>query len=145
MLNPVPDPKFHNLSYAEKPYWDIERARVANTRSVPVEVVVNGERAASRNIVADGSIRELEFTVPVRKSSWIAVRILPSAHTNPVFAIVDGKPVRASRASAEWCLNAVNQCWSQKAARIRQAEMDDARKAYDHARQVYRRLIAESE
>jgi hypothetical protein len=80
----------------------------------------------------------------VQESSWIAARVLPSAHTNPVFAIVGGKPVRASRASAEWCLNAVNQCWTQKAPRIRPSELSDAKAAYDHARGVYRRLIGES-
>jgi hypothetical protein len=53
--------------------------------------------------------------------------------------------VRASRASAEWCLNAVNQCWTQKAPRMAPTELDEARKAYDHARDVYRQLIRESE
>jgi hypothetical protein len=57
---------------------------------------------------------------------------------------VGGKPVRASRASAEWCLNAVNQCWTQKAPRIRPGEIAEAKQAYDHAREVYRRLISES-
>ncbi len=49
------------------------------------------------------------------------------------------------RASAEWCLNAVNQCWTQKAPRIAPSELAEARKAYDHARDVYRQLILESE
>jgi hypothetical protein len=50
------------------------------------------------------------FDVAIEKSSWVAVRILPSAHTNPIFVLVGGKPVRASRRSAEWCLAAVSQC-----------------------------------
>ena len=70
-----------------------------------------------QTLVADGTSRPLTFDVPIERSSWIAARILPSSHTNPVFAIVGGKPVRASRRSAEWCLNAVNQCWTQKASR----------------------------
>jgi hypothetical protein len=61
-----------------------------------------------------------------------------------VFAIVGGKPIRASKRSAEWCLTAVNQCWTQKSARIRASELDEARKAYDHAREVYRQRVAES-
>ena len=89
-------------------------------------------------------MRELTFDVPIKESSWIAARILPSAHTNPVFALVGEKPIRASRASAEWCLNAVNQCWTQKAPAIRPSERPAARAAYDHAREVYKRLIAES-
>jgi hypothetical protein len=73
------------------------------------------------------------------------VRILPSAHTNPIFALVGGRPVRASRRSAEWCLAAVDQCWTQKAPRTSVADLGEARKAYDQAREVYRKLIQESE
>jgi hypothetical protein len=62
-----------------------------------------------------------------------------------VFAIVGGKPIRASRESVQWCLNAVNQCWTQKAPQIRAAEMDEARKAYDHAREVYKQRLSEAE
>jgi hypothetical protein len=145
LLDAVPNDRVRQLPYDEKPYWDVERARVGESREVPVEVVVNGTAVARKNLTADGQVRDLSFDVPVEKSSWIAVRILPSAHTNPIFAVVGGKPVRASRRSAEWCLAAVNQCWSQKAARISPAELAEARKAYDHARETYKRLISESE
>ena len=73
------------------------------------------------------------------------MRVLPSAHTNPVFVLVGDKPIRASRRSAEWCLNAVNQCWTQKARQIKAAELDAARAAYDHARAVYRERLADAE
>ncbi len=143
-LDRYPDPTFFDLGYAEKPYWDVERARVPNTREVPVELIVNGEAVASQNLLADGQVHEMSFDVTIDKSSWIALRILPSSHTNPIFALVDGKPIRASRRSAEWCLAAVNQCWSQKAPRIRDSEKDAAQKAYDHAREVYRERLRES-
>ncbi|MDE0433380.1 MAG: CehA/McbA family metallohydrolase [Bryobacterales bacterium] len=143
-LDRYPDPTFFDLGYAEKPYWDVERARVPNTREVPVELIVNGEAVASQNLLADGQVREMVFDVSIDKSSWIALRILPSSHTNPIFALVDGKPIRASRRSAEWCLAAVSQCWSQKAPRIRDSEKDAAQKAYDHAREVYRQRVRES-
>ena len=143
-LNLFPDPKFHNLRSNEKPYWNLERARIRGTRKVLVEVIVNGEPVASRELLADGQVRDLEFYVPIPKSSWIAVRILPSSHTNPIFALVEGKPIRASRRSAEWCLAAVDQCWSQKAPKISDQERDEARRAYDHAREVYRKRLAES-
>jgi hypothetical protein len=145
LLDAVPNDRVRQLPYDEKPYWDVERARVGESREVPVEVVVNGTAVARKNLTADGQVRDLSFDVPLKESSWIAVRILPAAHTNPIFAIVGGKPVRASRRSAEWCLAAVNQCWSQKAARISPAELAEARKAYDHARETYKRLIGESE
>ena len=110
-----------------------------------MEIVVNGKAVARQTLVADGKVRELKFDVPVKESSWTAARTLPAAHTNPVFVLVGDKPVRASKTSAEWCLNAVNQCWTQKAPRISPAELDEARKAYDHARDAYRQLIRECE
>ena len=80
----------------------------------------------------------LTFDVPVARSSWIAVRVPGAAHTNPMFVTVGGAPIRASRASAEWCLAAVNQCWTQKVKNIRDSERDEARRAYNHAREVYK-------
>ena len=144
-LPALPDEELRNRPYDRKPYWDLERARIGGTREVPVEIVVNGKAVARQTLLADGTVRELKFDVPVRESSWIAARIVPAAHTNPVFALVAGKPVRASRLSAEWCLNAVNQCWTQKAPRISVSELGEAKRAYDHARQVYRQLIQECE
>jgi hypothetical protein len=140
----TPNTAIAELPYDERPYWDLERSRIGTTRRVPVEVVVNGQAVAKSEIVADGSIKKLNFNVPIIKSSWIAVRILPSSHTNPIFVLVGGKPIRASRRSAEWCLRSVDQCWSQKAPKISPREMPEAIKAYDHAREVYRRLISES-
>jgi hypothetical protein len=139
-----PNDAIRKLPYDEKPYWDIARARIGDTREVPVEIVVNGKAVARKNLVADGKVRRLDFDVRVGESSWIAARILPAAHTNPIFALVGGKPIRASRRSAEWCLNAVNQCWTQKAPRTAIADLGEARKAYDHAREVYTQLIRES-
>ena len=144
MLPQRPDPRFNGLGADEKPYWDVERARIPGTRSVPVELVVNGRVEASQTLVADGRVQELEFSARLPRSAWIALRIPMSAHTNPIFVTVDSEPIRASRRSAEWCLTAVNQCWTQKAPRIREEEREDARRAYDQARDTYRRLIAES-
>ena len=139
-----PTEEIRGLPYDQKPYWDVERARSGNTREVPVEIVVNGKVLAKRNIVADGKVNDLEFDVPVSESGWIAARVLPAAHTNAIFALVGGKPVRASKRSAQWCLDAVNQCWTQKAPRIAVGDQGRAKEAYDHAREVYRQLIAES-
>jgi hypothetical protein len=110
---------------------------------VPVEVVVNGSPVARQEIVADGQMRDLAFDVKIERSSWVALRILPSSHTHPVFVLVGGKPIRASRKSAEWCLKGVDQCWSQKQRFIAPAEMADAKAAYEHARVTYRRIVGE--
>jgi hypothetical protein len=134
----------HDRALDTEPYWHIERARIPGTREVPVEVVVNGKAVARRNIVADGAVQDLAFDVPIERSSWVALRVLGSSHSNPIFVVVGGKPIRASRQSAEWCLAAVNQCWTQKVSKISQRELPDARAAYDHARTTYTRLIEES-
>jgi hypothetical protein len=144
-LNEQPNSALQKLDYAKQPYWDIERARIGDTREVPVEVIVNGYPVAKTNIVADGKIRDVNFEVKIDRSSWVALRILPSSHTNPIFVLVDGKPIRASKRSAEWCLKGVDQCWSQKEKLIKPAELEDARMAYDHARAAYQKILSECE
>ena len=133
----------HDRPIDQNPYWHIERARIGSTRQVPVELVMNGKPIARKEILADGTVQDVSFDAPVERSSWLAVRILGSSHSNPIFVLVDGKPIRASRQSAEWCLAGVNQCWTQKAPKISKAELPDAQAAYDHAREVYTKLIAE--
>jgi hypothetical protein len=127
----------------EKPYWHLERSRVGNTRKVPLEVIVDGEVAARREIVADGSIQHQSFEIDVKHSSWIAVRILPSVHTNPVFVVVDHKPIRASKKSIAWCREAVDVCWKAKEGRIRADEKPAAKAAYDQAAAYYDRALKE--
>ena len=56
---------------------------------------------------------------------------------------VEDRPIRASRASAEWCLRGVEQCWTQKERFYASEEQEEARAAYDHARNVYRERIEE--
>jgi len=144
-LAPESNSAIDQLPYTQRPYWSLERARIGKTRNVPVELIVNGEAVAKQELLADGRPQEFDFSVPIQKSSWLALRILPSSHTDPIFVVVGGKPIRASRRSAEWCLKSVDQAWSQKAAHISSAELPEAKKAYDHARQVYRQLISESD
>ncbi|HXP61226.1 MAG TPA: CehA/McbA family metallohydrolase [Dongiaceae bacterium] len=138
-----PNPAMKRRPYDEKPYWDLERARVEGTRQVPVEVVVNGYPAGRQPIAADGVLRDLSFEVKLERSSWLALRILPSSHTNPIFVEVGAKPIRASRRSAQWCLEGVDRCWSQKERFLKADEMDGARRDYDHAREVYQRRLRE--
>jgi hypothetical protein len=109
-----------------------------------VEVVLNGRVVASREVAADGREHALEFTVPVDRSSWIAVRQFPQLHTNPVNVLVAGKPIRASRDSALWILACIDQLWRVRARRIAPGERADAEKAYEEAREIYRRIASES-
>lgn len=127
-----------------KPYWHIERCRIGDTRTVPVEVVVNGQVAARQEIEADGSVQSLEFNLDIGQSSWVAVRILPSVHTNPIWVTVADQPVRVSRKSAEWCRQAVDVCWNAKEGRIRESERAVAREGYDTAARIYEQILTES-
>jgi hypothetical protein len=115
------------------------------TNTTPLEVVVNGYPVASKMIGTDGREQEVEFEVPIERSSWVALRTFPSAHSNPIFVLVDGKPIRASRRSIEWCLRGVDQCWTQKERFHVGPEHQEAQLAYDHARQTYQRLLEECE
>jgi hypothetical protein len=127
----------------QKPYWDVERARIGSTRTVPVEVVVNGKAVDRKEVEADGTERAVAFEVPVKESSWVCLRVFPSSHTNPVWVVVGGKPVRASRKSAEWCLQALDRCWEQKVRQIREKERPEAEQAYNKAREEYRKILSE--
>ncbi len=142
LLDEPPHPEIQNAPSDQKPYWDIERARIGSGREVPVEVIVNGMSVMRKSIVADGSTRDLSFEVPLKESAWVALRIRASSHTNPIFVIVAGKPIRVKK-SLEWCLKGVDQCWSQKESLIDPKEHADAVAAYDHARRVYTARLAE--
>jgi len=144
LLEDSPDESVRKQPYDHKPYWDLERSRIGDTRKVPLELVVNGQPVARQEIVADGVLRPVSFDYNIDRSSWIALRILPSSHTNPIFALVGDKPIR-SKTSAEWCLRAVDQCWQQKEPRIRIEERGEAQRAYEFAREAYRQRIRESE
>lgn len=133
-----------DLPYTVKPYWHIERARVGDTRKVTVELIVNGRPVDQVEIVADGSEIPVAFDVNIERSSWVALRILAASHTNAVTIEVNEQPVRASKLSAEWCRDCVDQVWIQKAENIRPKERVAARKAYDSARRVFQRIAEES-
>jgi hypothetical protein len=142
---PGRDRPVRDLPLDQWPYWNVERARVAGTRTVPVEIVVNGIARAERAILADGSPNELAFDVPIERSSWIACRIVACAHTNPIYVLVEDRPIRASRRSVQWCLDGVEQCWRSKSPNLKPEEREACARAYDRAREVYRARLAECE
>lgn len=112
--------------------------------NVDVELIVNGYPVAVQSIPADGKQRELRFSIPkLERSGWVAARIFPSAHTNPIWVTVDDKPVRV-RESAQWCLAALEQCWSEKQKTYSPAEQPQASADYDHARRTFQRIANES-
>ena len=144
LLDEEPREDIRGRRLDQKPYWHVERARVGKTRKVPVELIVNGHAVERKEIVANGETNELTFDYTPKMSSWVALRIFPSSHTNPVFVEVDGQPIRTSKKSAKWCLEAVDVCWKSKVGRIRQHERKDAAAAFAVAKKAYREILKES-
>jgi len=144
-LDETPQSNIKQRKFTEHPYWHLERARLDGTRTVPVELLENGFVVGRTNLVADGAFQDLTFQHTVTRSGWFAVRILPSSHTNPIFVEVGSKPIRAFRRSLEWCLKSVDQCWQNKERFMQGDELVQAKEAYEHAREVYRRRLAECE
>src|SRR5262245_36999048 len=109
-----------------------------------VELVVNGRVVEHRDVPADDAVHELTFRLPVERSSWVAVRQFPQLHTNPVAVRVGGRPIRASRRSALWCIGALEQLWRACGKQIATQERAEARKVFDQAVQWYRRVASEA-
>jgi hypothetical protein len=125
--------------------YDIEKARIAGTREVPLELIVNGVPVDTIRILADGVTRKVTLKTRVERSAWLALRILPSIHAHPIFVKVNDKPIRASRRSAQWCRECVDKIWQVKSPFIRESERDTAAEAFDHARKTYETIVSESE
>jgi hypothetical protein len=108
-----------------------------------VELIVNGRPVAEKFVPADDRVHDIEFSIPIERSSWVALRHYPQLHTNPVNVLVAGQPIRASRQSALWCLGVIDQLW-----RVRGPDLGDereaARKAFDEAIAIYRRIAEEA-
>ena len=133
------------LAKPDKVTFTVRAAALDKSRkTVPVELVVNGVAVSKQDLSCDGTTRELTFAADIGASSWAALRVTPSGHTNPFFVVVDGKPVRASKHSAEWCLAGVEQCWKMKADTYHKDERKQAQADYDYARKMYRTIRAES-
>ena len=138
-LLPVePDAELAKRSWKSAPYWHVERARIPGTREVEVELVVDGVPIAKQRLVADGILRPIEFETAITQSSWLALRILPSCHTNPIWISVAGQLYSSHKDSCAFLSKCVDRCWSQKSRFYeRLADRAAAERAYEHARQTY--------
>jgi hypothetical protein len=108
-----------------------------------VEVIVNGVAVAKREVPADDREHELTFDVPTPRSSWVALRSYPQMHTNPVDVLVENRPIRASRRSAQWCVEVIEQLWRVRENAIAESERELARKTFRAAVERYRTIAAE--
>ena len=141
-LEPEPTPETEARRANEWGY-DIEKSRIQRTREVPVELVVNGLPVDTVRLTADGVPRTITLNTKIATSSWLALRILPSVHTHPLFVLINGKPIRASKRSAQWCRACVDKVWEVKSPFMRESERPAAAEAFDHARTAYEAIIKE--
>ncbi|WP_436714505.1 CehA/McbA family metallohydrolase [Roseiconus lacunae] len=111
------------------------------TEATEVELIVNGQLMARQTLPTDGSLETLSFDHQFDESGWVALRVFPHAHTNPIYVVVDGTPIRGPIESVRWCLAGVEQCWKSKRDTYAAAEQADAKAAYDHAREFYQSLL----
>lgn len=114
-----------------------------------VELIINGKVAATKEVPADDQPHEIAFDVPVERSSWVALRQFPQLHTNPVNVLVGGQPIRASKASAKWCVGVIEQLWSVRGnpktgPKIADAERPEAEKTFQKAIEMYKAIAAEA-
>jgi hypothetical protein len=109
-----------------------------------VELIVNGKVAATQIVPADNRPHDLTFETPIDRSSWVALRQFPQLHTNPVTVTVGGKPIRASRASAKWCVGMIEQLWKVRGAGIKAEERDEAEKTFRKALDIYKAIASEA-
>jgi hypothetical protein len=124
------------------PKFADEARRKGGTRRV--ELIVNGIAVASKDVPADDKIHDLTFNVPIERSSWVALRHFPQMHTNPVTVRVANQPIRASRQSAVWCADCIEQLWRVRGKAIAPAERDPANKTFLQAIESYRKIAAEA-
>ena len=109
-----------------------------------VELVVNGVAVATQEVDADGKEHNLTFTAQIDRSSWVALRQFPQMHTNPVNVLVGDKPIRASRQSARWCIETINQLWRSREKVISPQERDAARETFQAAIRRFERIATDA-
>jgi hypothetical protein len=129
---------------SEMPLGTSKGATLPQGRTRTVELIVNGKAVAKSEVPADDQIHDVEFSVPVERSSWIALRHFPQLHTNPVNVIVAGKPIRASRQSAQWCIGVIEQLWRVRGPGLNPQERPEAEKTFQKALEMYRKIAAEA-
>jgi hypothetical protein len=113
-----------------------------NTRTV--ELIVNGKVAGTSEVPADDQEHLITFqNLPIERSSWVALRHFPQMHTNPVEVIVDEKPIRASRKSAMWAAEMIEQLWRVRNGVIAAHERDEADRVFQWAIMRYRKIAEE--
>ena len=133
------------LSESENITFSADFAAKLEASTSEVELVVNGYPVAKQELKSDGSKTTVKFKHRIRESCWVAMRVFPNAHTNPIYITVKDQSILGPTDSIRWCLAGVEQCWKSKQSVYAVDEQADAEAAYEHARKVYSDLILEAE
>ena len=121
-----------------------------------LEIVRNGEVVHTVEATGDGKSLGVELEVQVEESGWIAARVLGPpqhgamdsylfAHTNPVFLIADGEPVR-SREDAAFFVRWIDQVLEELRAMDRwddPAHKAEVLSTFEEGRRLYQAQIEE--
>ncbi len=110
-----------------------------------IELVVNGQVAARQSLKPEQGEQTVQFQTTIERSSWVALRIFPHLHTNPIEVLVDDRPIRASSESALWCIETIEQLWQQREKGIATHEWMDAKRAFDRAIDKYRQIAVDAQ
>ena len=129
---------------SETPLGTSSGGKVPTGKTRRVELVVNGQAVASKEVPADDKEHEITFETKIDRSSWVALRQFPQLHTNPVNVLVAGKAIRASRKSALWCIGTIEQLWRVRGNGIATREREEAHQTFLRAIEHYRKLAAEA-
>jgi hypothetical protein len=124
--------------------FDVNVAALLDQPNVTAELIVNGYPVATQDVTPNGTPRTVRFDYELEQSSWVAVRVFPNAHTNPIYVVVDDQPIRGSTDSMRWCLAGVEQCWKSKQNTYDADEKAAAKAAYEHAKDAYAKLIRQN-
>ena len=121
-----------------------------------LEIIRNGQVVHTVEANGDGKSLSVELEVPVEESGWIAVRALGPpqhgamdsylfAHTNPVFLIADGEPVR-SREDAAFFVRWIDQVLDELRAMDRwddPAHKEEVLATFEEGRRLYQAQVDE--
>ncbi len=106
---------------------------------------VHRQRPAGRDAHADGRRHDSPrgSRPAAARSGWVAARILPSSHTNPIWVQVGGQPMRPPARAPAGPRRRSSSAGGRSSDQIKPEERAAAAAAYDRARAVYRRLLDE--
>ncbi len=119
-----------------------------------MEIIRNGEIVHTVEATADGRSLAVELEMPVEGSGWIAARALGPpqhgamdsylfAHTNPVFLIADGEPIRSPE-DAAFFVRWIDQVLDELRAMDRwddPAHKDEVLATFEEGRRLYQAQI----